>query len=98
MQAHARNIIAASPIAYVRDAKLCGTLFDPSGATAETDTNTDGLVSGVDTEFFVDHKEALSALAWLRKHELWSLGDLPDGHEFLLVFESTRYRRSRSLS
>ncbi len=86
--------MAGSPIAYVRDAKLCGTLFNPSGSAAEANE----LVSGVDTEFFVDHEEPLSALSWLREQNMWPLGDLPDGHEFLLVFESLRHRRPRSLS
>jgi hypothetical protein len=84
--------MASSPIAYVRDAKLHGTLFGDSA------TDTNGLVCGVNTEFFVDHGEPLSALAWLQEQDIWPLGSLPDGHEFLLMFESTRRRRSRSLS
>jgi len=57
-----------------------------------------GPSSGVDTEFFVDHEDPLSALAWLREQEVWPLGDLPDGQEFVLLFESMRHRRSRWLS
>ncbi|AEO57160.1 hypothetical protein MYCTH_2058169 [Thermothelomyces thermophilus ATCC 42464] len=88
MQTCAREVMAGSPISYVRDAKLCGSLFQPDGASHL------GLVSGVDTNFFVDHEEPLSALEWLQAEGLWPLGSLPDGHEFLLVFEVSR-RRSR---
>ena len=44
----------ASPIDYIRDAELRGTLFEPENSTE--------LVCGVDTEFFVDHDEPLAAL------------------------------------
>ncbi|CAM1503449.1 Fc.00g082250.m01.CDS01 [Cosmosporella sp. VM-42] len=71
-------IMKASPIAYVRDAVLRGTLFD-----AEDPID---LVCGVNTDFFVDHEEPLNALAHLRDFRPWRLGDLPDGHEFLLLF------------
>ena len=81
--------MAGSPIAYVQNAKLCGSIFSPG--------ETNGLVSGVNTEFFVDHREPLEALSWLREQGLWPLGDLPNGQEFLVVFEVQRHRRSRSL-
>lgn len=79
----------ASPIQYVKGAKLCGTVFNPDDLS--------GLVSGVDTGFFVDHEEPLQALEVTREYWKWPLGDLPDGHEFLLVLPGKR-RRSRSLS
>jgi hypothetical protein len=82
--------MAQSPIAYVKDARLCGSLFSSDEAK--------GLISGVDSSFFVDHDEPLEALTWLRENRAWPLGDLPDGHEFLLLFEISRRRRSRSLS
>ncbi|KAL2185753.1 hypothetical protein L209DRAFT_754203 [Thermothelomyces heterothallicus CBS 203.75] len=91
MRTCAREVMAGSPIPYVRDAEICGSLFQPDGASPL------GLVSGVDTNFFVDHEEPLSALEWLQQEGLWPLGSLPDGHEFLLVFEAPR-RRSRPLS
>ncbi|KFY03123.1 hypothetical protein V490_00270, partial [Pseudogymnoascus sp. VKM F-3557] len=47
-------VMKSSPIVYVRDAKLCGTIFDPNDST--------GLVSGVNTSFFVSHDEPLEAL------------------------------------
>jgi hypothetical protein len=92
MKARAGEVMAGSPIAYVKEAKLCGSLFKPDSTASDT-----SLVSGVDTSFFVNHEEPLSALEWLRGVGLWPLGDLPDGIEFLLVFEAPR-RRSRSLS
>lgn len=58
MQACASEIMAGSPIAYVKTAKLCGSLFQPDDTIAES-----SLVSGVDTNFFVNHEEPLDALA-----------------------------------
>jgi len=87
---HAATIMAASPIAYVKNAKLRGSLFSSD--------EPDSLISGVDSGFFVDHEEPLEALAWLQERGVWPLGDLPDGHEFLLIFESSRRRRPRSRS
>ncbi len=78
-----------SPVLYIADAKLCGTIFDTDDAT--------GLVSGVNTGFFVDHAEPLEALEQLRHDWNWPLGDLPDGYEFLLLVPAKR-RRSRSQS
>ena len=87
---HAEAIMKASPIRYVKDAKLCGSLFNPE--------DTSGLVSSVDTGFWVDHTEPLEALAWARDIVDWPLGELHDGHEILLVLEIRRRTRSRSRS
>lgn len=94
MQACASEVMAGSPIAYVQTAKLCGSLFQPDDTVTDDGSS---LVSGVDTNFFVNHEEPLDALAWLQDQGLWQLGRLPDGVEFLLIFETPR-RRSRSLS
>jgi hypothetical protein len=83
----AAAILKTSPIPYVKDAKPCGTLFEPKDLT--------GLVSGVNTEFFVDHDEPLKALKLIRQDWQWPLGDLPDGHEYLLVLLG-KHSRSRS--
>jgi hypothetical protein len=88
VQAHAKAIMEPSPIDYIKEAKLCGNLFNPE--------STSGIVSGVDTGFFVDHQEPLEALQSIPK-DWWPLGDLSDGHEYLLIIEGTK-RRSRSLS
>ena len=90
MKDNAEWIIKASPVSYVRDAKLRGTLFDSK--------DTSGLVSGVDTEFFIDHKEPLEALAWVRKTMEWPLGELLEGHEFVLILQARRRYGSRSRS
>lgn len=81
--------MSSSPIPYVKDAKPCGSLFGPSDAS--------GLVSGVDTQFFVDHTEPLEALDEVRKQWDWPLGALPDGQEYLLILPG-KPRRSRSRS
>lgn len=87
---HAEAIMKVSPISYVKDAELRGSLFDPE--------NTSGVISSVYTKFFVDHTEPLEALAWVRERLNWPLGELLDGHEFLLVIEVKRRDRSRSRS
>jgi hypothetical protein len=79
-----------SPVEYVRDAKLRGSLFDSK--------DTSGCICCVDSGFFVDHGEPLEALAWVRDSMQWPLGDLFDGHEFLLILEARRRSRSRSSS
>ena len=85
---HAREIIEASPIGYVKDAQLRGSVFFRD--------ETNGLVSCVNSGFFVDHTEPLEALAWVREGMEWPLGELLDGHEFLLIFEAKRSFRSRA--
>lgn len=87
---YAEEIMKASPIRYVKGAKLCGRLFNPEDSS--------GLVSSVDTGFWVDHTEPLEALGWARDTVDWPLGELHDGHEFLLVLEVRRRTRSRSRS
>lgn len=86
----AEAIMKASPITYVKDAELRGSLFDS--------TDTSGAVSSVDTKFFVDHTEALEALTWVREGQEWPLGELLDGYEFLFIIENRRRDRSRSRS
>ena len=78
----------ASPISYIKNAKLCGSVFIPS--------DTSGLVSSVNSGFFVEHNEPLEALAWVQEEMKWPLGELFDGHEFLLLIESKRRARSTS--
>lgn len=85
---HAEEMMKASPIPYVKNARLCGSLFNPDDAS--------GLVSSVDTGFWVDHSGPLEALAWARDVVDWPLGELHDGHEFLLLLEVRRRTRSTS--
>ena len=90
MKDNAESIMKASPVRYIRDAKLRGKLFNPD--------DTSGLVSSVDTGFYVDHGEPLEALAWVRESMEWPLGELIDGHEFILIIQPRRRSRSRSSS
>jgi hypothetical protein len=90
MKDDAESIMKASPVSYVRNAKLRGKLFDSE--------DTSGLVSSVDTGFFVDHEEPLQALEWVRERRDWPLGELLDGHEFILILQATRRSQSRSSS
>ncbi|KAK1659832.1 hypothetical protein BDP55DRAFT_619425 [Colletotrichum godetiae] len=87
---HAADVLKASPITYVREAQLCGRLFHSDDAS--------GMVSGVNSNFYVDHAEPLDALACFQEDGNWPLGELPDGHEFLFLVEKSRRRRSRSAS
>jgi hypothetical protein len=80
----------ASPIDYVQSARLQGSLFHPADSS--------GLVSCVDTGFFVDHEEPLEALRWVKENMDWPLGELLDGHEFIMVLPTRRRPRSRSRS
>ncbi|KAI1075300.1 hypothetical protein F5B20DRAFT_395395 [Whalleya microplaca] len=86
---NAESVMKASPISYIQNAKLCGSLFNEEDLT--------GMVSGVNTEFFVDHQEPLDALASVQEYWDWPLGGLPDGHEYLLLMQG-KSRRSSSRS
>ncbi|CAH0053958.1 unnamed protein product [Clonostachys solani] len=86
---YAAGVMAGSPVNYVKNARLCGNLFNLGDIS--------GLKCGVDLNFFVDYTEPLDALAWFKELGEWPLGDLPDRHEFLLMFNVAQRRRSRSL-
>ncbi|KAJ5938388.1 hypothetical protein N7466_001522 [Penicillium verhagenii] len=85
----ASEVMSTSPIPYIRAAELCGTVFDANDSS--------GIVSGVNTKFFVDHTEPLEALAIVKDEWQWPLGKLLDGHEYLLILPA-KQRRSRSTS
>jgi hypothetical protein len=87
---NAEAIMKLSPISYVKDAELRGSLFDPEDKS--------GLISSVYTKFFVDHTEPLEALSWVREGLDWPLGELLDGYEFLFMITVRRRDRSRSRS
>jgi GNAT superfamily N-acetyltransferase len=87
---NAEAIMNVSPISYVKDAELRGSLFDPE--------DTSGAISSVYTNFFVDHTEPLAALEWVREGLDWPLGELLDGYEFLFMIQNRRRDRSRSRS
>ncbi|KAJ6013285.1 Acyl-CoA N-acyltransferase, partial [Penicillium herquei] len=81
---NASSILKSSPIQYIRDAKVHGTLFGDESA----------MISGVDSGFFVDHDEPNAALEEVKTDLQWPLGDLAEGHEFLLLIQQRR-RSSR---
>lgn len=87
---NAEAIMKVSPISYVKDAELRGSLFDPD--------DTSGAISSVNTKFFVDHTEPLEALSWVREGLDWPLGELLDGYKFLIMIKVRRRDRSRSRS
>ncbi|EXA53662.1 hypothetical protein FOVG_01397 [Fusarium oxysporum f. sp. pisi HDV247] len=87
IRASSQSIMKESPIQYIKDAAVCGTLFDANDVS--------GLISGVDTGFFVDHEEPLQALQQVQDDRNWPLGNLPNGHEFLLL---VRAKPRRSIS
>lgn len=72
----ARAILDATTIEYVKTAQLHGSLFH--------DDSEPGVVSSLDTRFFVHHGEPLAALKEFETG-VWPLGRLLDGHEFLLL-------------
>jgi hypothetical protein len=51
---YTEEIMKVSPISYIKDAKLRGSVFDPS--------DTSGFVSSVDLGFFVDYNKPLEVL------------------------------------
>jgi GNAT superfamily N-acetyltransferase len=75
----AKGVMAASPVGYVREAVLKGTLFGQDEAEG---------VCCADTGFWVDHGEPMAALAAVKERGVaWPFGHLPDGCEFLVLVE-----------
>ena len=77
---HLGSILRTSPIRYVREAKPRGSLFDAGDAS--------GALSNVDSNFYVDHDEPLEVLVRVRESMDWPLGELLDGHEFVLLLKA----------
>jgi hypothetical protein len=74
----AKDVMESCPVRYVREAKIRGSL-------CKNDME-DGSISCADTQFWVDHMEPLEALALIKeKRIIWPFGELPEGHEFLLL-------------
>jgi len=74
---YAPTILAKSPVEYIKDMSLCGSLFH--------DDCKNGAVSSVFTNFYIDHAEPLEALHKYNKGRGWVLGALVDGHEFFVL-------------
>ncbi|KAG2029470.1 hypothetical protein BDR03DRAFT_880661, partial [Suillus americanus] len=75
---HAKGILEATPISYLKAAHPKGMLFQ--------ENCNNGVVSSVFTEFYVDHAEPLAVLEQYKLKGQWCLGELLDGHEFLAIF------------
>ena len=71
------KILEVTPVDYLKNVKLAGSLFDESCTT--------GAVSCVFTEFYVNHDEPLAALETFKTRGKWCLGELPEGHEYLVI-------------
>ena len=74
---YAPMILAKSPVEYIKDMSLRGSLFH--------DDCKNGTVSSVFTNFYIDHAEPLEALHKYNKACGWVLGGLVDGHEFFVL-------------
>ncbi|KAI0732575.1 hypothetical protein C8Q72DRAFT_817671 [Fomitopsis betulina] len=77
IRTHASDVLAQTPIRYLRGAELHGSLFG--------DEHPAGAVSSVYTKFFIDHEEPLDALQTFKDADQWTLGVLHEGYEFLVV-------------
>lgn len=82
--------MSASPVRYIRDALLHGSLFE--------DDVTDGSISSIYTGFFVDHTEPDEVLHNVRQSTVWPFGELAEGCEFLLIVPNELRGRPKPLS
>lgn len=86
IRANAAAILRATPVNYLKgsDTRLVGTAFDSECVSK--------AVSAVCTNFFVDHREPLEVLDGFRREygDIWPLGELPEGHEFLILVRAAR--------
>lgn len=78
-QLNARKILEKTPVLRLQNRSLRGSLFEE-----QCEINT---VSLIDTQFYVDHTEALELLKTFKEENKWNLGKLLEGHEFLLILE-----------
>ena len=87
---HAPRILAASPVEYIRRAKLRGSLFSNNhgGEQDEGGVQEDGSVCVADSGFWVDHTEPMAVLGSVREGRGWPLGELPEGCEWLVLVRS----------
>ena len=74
---NAVSILETMTIRYLKSAQLWGSLFQEDPELQ--------VVSSVFTNFFVDYNEPLVALAIFKEMGSWSLEELLDRHEFLMI-------------
>ncbi|KAH9919406.1 uncharacterized protein B0H18DRAFT_636488 [Fomitopsis serialis] len=82
---HARDILARTPIYYLKGAALHGSLFGGD--------HPPGAVCSIFTQFHVDHEEPLGVLRTFQNANRWFLGELHEGYEFLVVVPMTATTR-----
>ena len=82
---HMRSIFSSCPVNYIRHAN-------------HNDASLDGTcdnrpLCSIDTGFYVDHTEPLEVLRAVHRDRpgQWCLGDLREGHEFLLILPADRF-------
>ena len=76
------------PVQYIREASFSGSLFDQ-------DHHSGGAVSSINTGFYCDHKEPLAVLSRVKENMDWKLGELLEGHEFLLLIPTRKVSSTR---
>ena len=79
IQDNTRKILAATPIPRLKKRPLHGSLFEDDCVT--------NAVSLINTQFYVNQSQALEALDNYKKEKQWCLGDLFEGHEYVLVLK-----------
>ena len=82
-QLHAQGIMNASPVEYVRSARLTSTLFGNGNGGVESGTCC------ANTDFWVDHAEPLTALQQVKDRGVqWPFGELPEGCECIVLVKA----------
>ncbi|KAK0210054.1 hypothetical protein DFS33DRAFT_1465631 [Desarmillaria ectypa] len=72
------GMLSATTVDYLKDPQLRGSLFEERPVA--------GTVSSIDTKFYVDRDEPLASLkAHVASSGSWPLGELLEGHEFIIV-------------
>ncbi len=81
---NAPGMFSATTVDYLRNAQLRGSLFEEQPVA--------GTVSSIDAKFYVDRGEPLAALkAHIASSGSWPLGELLEGHEFLIVVKVSSF-------
>ncbi|ETW78571.1 hypothetical protein HETIRDRAFT_323024, partial [Heterobasidion irregulare TC 32-1] len=75
--ANASRVLASSTVGYIKTAELRGTVFG--------DAHDPAVVSSAFTNFYVSHVEPLDILETYVARSNWSLEELLEGHEFLII-------------
>lgn len=78
IQANIRPVLRSTPVEYLKKAELRGILFEEA-------PKEPGSVCCLFTSFYVDHIEPMEARS---KFNGWPLGELPEGHEFLVLVKA----------